>query len=155
VTPSGFDPTFNDPVSPGNDGFLAALDMLPSGAARYGTATPRPGAVIGAEDSPLAGFPFNVTSVGGPPGASGLLLLGVAPVIPPRSFLGVALNVDISLPWTSLGVTSDSLGFSRTGFFLPPAASGLRLYLQYAWIGVNGTSGPTAWTSKGLALAVQ
>ena len=158
-TPGAYDPTFNDQVFPGNDGFLAALDLLPAGARPYGSATSpvTGGVVIGVEEAPLAGYPLTLTSTGGPPGAGGVLLLATAPAIPAENFLGVAVNVDFMSPWSQFGLATDGLGYAALTLALPPGSGGLRAYAQFAWINPAPSIplSPPVWATRGLALTVQ
>jgi hypothetical protein len=143
----------------GSDGFVAKLDLLPTGASRFGSSTPScQGPIwIGVTKMPVQGDPtFALTSSGSPPSAIGFLAAGTGAIPSGIPLLGLQVYLDPTQPFFLLGATSDALGWCERGFPLPPGTQGLAAYFQFAWLNTASCGGlGTLSASNALAVTVQ
>jgi hypothetical protein len=132
------------PVTPGvlstalsgpGDGFIAKLDLLPTGASKYGIATPGCGGkpVIGLTAMPKTGQKLSITCGRAPPNSSGYLMIGVAKADDPPETLGATFYVDPTQHFVLVPVVAGSDGNVHVTFRLSSmsAPPGTRRFAQY------------------------
>jgi hypothetical protein len=137
---------------------LTKLTMLPTGVARFGSATPGslglPAAGVTAMPK-LGSSTFGVTCTQGPPARSGLLALSLSALDRPLPAVGVGLWIDPTGLLALLPTQTDGLGFCELRLRIPsnPAAVGLTAFAQFVW---KDPAGPAGWSaSNALAITVQ
>ena len=142
------------------DALEAGALPLPTGVVRYGTSTPAcQGPIqIGVRDLPTVGNPkFAITTVHAPPDATGWIVMGTQPAVPPRLAKGAEIFVDLEKLHLLLPAHSNSGGFDEFAVAFPPASLGMTLYWQSIWgatVDCGAPSGVLA-TSDALAVTVQ
>ncbi len=143
--------------SPFHDGFVACLDMLPAGVAKYGTSTPACAGpiAIGVTKMPRAGEPsFGLTSTNGPASAPGILLVGVGQDAGGTDVLGASVHLTPAAPFAAYVASSNTLGHATSTHAIPPGATGAQVFAQFLWLDPSGC-GPLLSASNALALTVQ
>lgn len=154
TTPGAFQTT----NAGGTDGFLALLDLLPTGAQRFGRGTAGcPGMpVADVTSQPFvgnAGFAFQCARV--PPNSIGFFLLTGSGLQSPQVLQGIELWVDPASGAAFHVVTADADG--NAAFPLPvpnlPQLVGLGLSAQFAWPDTCAPQGLSA--SDAIAIVVQ
>ncbi len=142
------------------DGFVAVLDMLPTGASAYGASTPGCAGplAIGVNGMPQVGnLGFALTCSHGPQNALGLLGFSAAALPSPLSLLGVSVWIDAS-PSALLAVLPAASNGIGTALFLAPippipSLAGLSAHAQFLWADPCGPAGFSA--SNALAISIQ
>jgi hypothetical protein len=142
-----------------DDLFLLTLEMLPTGATRFGSATlgcngpPE----IGVLASPTNGnTAFGITCAGAPPLGNGLLGIAPAWLNPPLVVSGLSVWVDpASTGFLMLPVTSNAAGYCVKQMAVPagPGFIGLTGYAQFAWADSCAPGGLSG--SCGLSVTIQ
>jgi hypothetical protein len=140
TTPNGYDGSPNG----GNDGFVAHLDLLPTGVLSYGASSPGCSGRLAASvtSMPRVGnASFSLTCTNLSPPAVGFFGISPAPAILPTHVLGIDVWVDTTALVTLF------LSTAQRGIDLPapipanPALGGLSLAAQFAFY--ESTAGPT------------
>jgi hypothetical protein len=159
ATAGAYDSSYNGGVNVLGDGIVARFDLLPTGVVKYGTSTPScTGPVaLGVTRMPLAGDPlFAFTSVGTPPAAAGLLVVGVGQDLAGTLVLGISLHVDLGQPVVLLPILASGLGAATTTVPIPPGTTGTRVFVQSVWAGTPACGGlGTLSASHALEVTVQ
>jgi hypothetical protein len=140
------------------DGFLAELDMLPTGVQTYGTSTPACSGEIymGVTSWPKSGNTgFALTCNGAPPGAGGLFLAGVA--LPNGGpVLGIRLYLNPTMPLVAAFVNANLDGFIQVPLPIPAGIpTGTKVAFQHVWINPKGCGTGLLSASHGLEITVQ
>jgi len=118
-----------------SDGFVAKLDLLPTGVSKYGQATAgcagKP--VIGSTAMPKTGGTLSITCGRAPPQASGFLMIGTNKTSSPLMVLGAGLHVDPLQPFVLVPVIAGNDGNVDVAFHLSPsiAPPGTHRYVQF------------------------
>lgn len=154
---------FNPVKNANYDGFLATLDLLPTGSEAFGSASP---ACAGAPFSSVTTMPavgaanFALTCSDAPPSAPGVVPLCAASLTVPVRLFGIDLWVDPSTLLIIPAVNSDARGAADLALAIPPVGSlaGARLHAQFLWLGPSAPPpcpplGVSA--SRGLAITIQ
>ncbi len=137
TTAGAFDTTYNGV----QDGFVARVDLLPTGVRAFGASSPGCDGplAIGVNSWPQRGnAAFAFTCSGAPPSAPGVLALSSATLTAPLPVLGIGLWVD---PFAALFLTLQATSTASGGGFaplpIPGQASivGFRLAAQFVWVG--------------------
>ncbi|MGH7149425.1 MAG: hypothetical protein ACREIU_01940, partial [Planctomycetota bacterium] len=162
VSAGAFDTTLNSSVYCSfatfcADGFVARLDLLPTGVTKYASSTPGCAGPLAAAVSSLpqvGNAAFSVTCTNGPANAGGTLGVSLAAASPPFLLAGalVAIDPTVLIPVT---VASDALGACQAPIPIPanPALSGVQAFLQFFWPDPCAPGGVSA--SDALAIQVQ
>ncbi len=143
--------------SPFHDGFVACLDMLPAGVAKYGTSTPACAGpiAIGVTKMPRAGEPsFGLTSTNGPVSAPGILLVGVGQDAAGTDVLGASVHLTPAAPFAAYVASSNTVGHATSTHAIPLGAAGAQVFAQFLWLDPSGC-GPLLSASNALAVTVQ
>lgn len=155
ATPGAYDTTYNG----GGDAFVALLDLLPLGSARFGPWTPAcaPAAPIGMTVEPRENVAdFAIVGAGAPPATAGALLLAAAPLPVPVPILGARLVVDFLGPMIIVPGTSDARGRSLAPLPLGGGLRGAVLSAQWLWLGTSACGGfGTLSSSNGLTVGIR
>ncbi len=152
TTPGAFDTTQNG----FGDAVITRLDMLPTGAARFGSSTPGcDGPLgIGVTAMPQIGAAFSVTGTNAPAAASGFLAVSSAVLTEPLFVGGAQIWIDPARV-VLLPVESSGLGAVEVPFELPadPRLIDAEAALQFLW---PDDCAPT-WlsASSGLLVTIQ
>jgi hypothetical protein len=154
TTPGAFGAELQGPAS----AFIAQLDMLPTGASKYGASTP--GAqgplAIGVTAMPQIGADvFALTCTNAPPVSIGLLLIGTAARPTPLSLLGADIWVDLTAPLFRVRAESNAAGFALIPLPIPAdgALVGVQGFAQFVWLDPRAPGRLLA--SNALAITVQ
>lgn len=155
TTPGAFDRSANGM----RDGFVARLDMLPTGVAKFGTSTPGCDGPLAAGVTAMAraGLPFGLTCTRAPTSSlQGVLVLGARALRTPLVAKSASLWIDPVAAFLLLPATSDELGLSWLQGVIPnaPALVGGTFMVQYFWPNACGAPGQLA-ASNALAITVQ
>jgi hypothetical protein len=132
---------------------LASLDLpLPEGVLTYGYSTPSCHGPIAIGVTAPPGQPFAIDCLGAPPGAAGLLVLGLFPHAEGTPILNFTLLIDVGLPYFLVPVVATAGGYVQVPISAP---SGQRFCAQFVWLNPPGcgASGPLA-ASNGLDVTV-
>jgi hypothetical protein len=156
VTPGAFQPAH---AGGPHDGVIAVIDMLPTGASRFGTSTPgcTGPLAIGVTAMAQVGKPFGLSCSNAPPlSTMGLLFLGVTPLSLPLTAKGVALWVDPVPSFLLVPVTSNTLGATWLEAGLPSDTGlvGATFFTQFFWPNPCGSPG-TLSASNALGITIQ
>lgn len=152
TTPGAYDTTFNKK----GDGFVARLDLLPTGASRYGASTPGCDGLIaiGVDGLPQQGASVALTCRDAPPSSPGFLAIAFGRLDPPGRLVGVDFWLD---PTTGLlllpGFTSDANGYVEAAGALPSGSAGVTFDCQWLWVDACGSKGFSA--SNALEITIQ
>ena len=132
---------------------LASLDLpLPEGVLTYGPSTPSCLGPIAIGVTSPPGEPFAVDCIGAPPGASGLLVLGLAPDTEGTPIAGLTLLVKVGLPYFLIPVTATAGGYAQVPLSVP---SGKHVCAQFVWLNPAGCgAGGLLAASNGLEVTV-
>ena len=131
VTLGAFDTTYN---GGGSDCYLALLDPLPVGIARYGRATPSCAGdfYIGAiEDASISRSHQTLYVSQGPGSAHGMLLISRASSTQGMSLFGASLWVDPAVTIGHIVASTGPRGYGEVQWSLPPAPPGTKVYAQF------------------------
>jgi hypothetical protein len=135
-----------------DDAFLLQMELLPTGATRYGFPTAGcAGALeIGVNSLPVNGNAGFVVACSGAPQSSPSGVLGVSafPLGSPMFVSGLAVWIDLASPSIlTFPASSNASGLSVVGLPLPAGLAGLTGFLQFGWPdscapgGLSGTCG--------------
>ena len=155
VTPGAFDTSHNG----GWDGFVARLDLLPTGATAYGTSTAGcAGALpIGVTSIPQVGnAAFAITCGHAPATAAGFFGVSSGGLATPILLGSLAVWIDPLAPvFFEIIVPSNTIGASTVPIPIPavPALAGAQAFFQFAWPDVCAPGGISA--SNALEIVVQ
>ena len=124
------------------DGFVARLDMLPTGAAVFGISSP---GCTGPLPIDVTSMPrvgngaFAITCNNAAPNAAGLIGFAGAGLPSPATVLGVDVWIDPTLLLATASLTSNPVGASEVPLPIPasPTLMGVRLFAQFVWLGPN------------------
>jgi hypothetical protein len=128
-------------VHTGNgDGFVIRLDMLPTGASVFGSASPgcTGPLAIGVTSMPQIGnAAFAITCGNAAPTTAGLIAFAGAGLPSEITVLGVDVWIDPTSLLTTATVFSNPIGAGEVPLPIPAASAlvGLRLFAQFVWIG--------------------
>ena len=150
---------FNSTLRGSNDGFIARMDLLPTGVHRYGRSTNgcRGPIVMDVTRMPAGGaLDFTLACSAAPPLTVGWLLLGVAPDPVGTPFLGARLHVDPFNFVLALPITSTAAGYASVRVPLYRTWRGAHLFGQFLWANPATCvgSGPMS-SSNALEIVVQ
>jgi hypothetical protein len=156
TTPGCYSPL---PAGGQTDGVVTRMDLLPLGAQIYGTSTPacHGPIAIGVTEMPAAGSTsFGIYASGAPPGAIGVLGLGVAA-------LGAGVPFGEALLWVNPGLAPSlstvlvpATPFVEKTIAIPAGTAGLRAFAQFMFVNPAGCGTPGALSaSNALILTVQ
>ena len=150
---------FNATLRGMNDGFVARMDLLPTGVERYGVSSGacRGTMVMDVTSMPTAGMQeFTVVCSAAPPSATGWLLLGAVPDNPGRPVLGARVHLGLSSTIVALPVSSNALGFGAVRMPLNSVGRGAQAFAQFVWVNPSSCmgNGPLS-SSHALAIVVQ
>ncbi|MHC4814012.1 MAG: DUF7948 domain-containing protein [Planctomycetota bacterium] len=135
TTANAFDPTNNR----GRDGFVARLEMLPTGVSAFGTSTPGcngPLAISVTSIPRIGNAAFALTCGNAPPNGSGLIAFSGAQLQKPLVILGAGIWVDTTSPaFLVLPVTSNGIGAAVFKVPVPNDSMlvGVRAFTQFVW----------------------
>jgi hypothetical protein len=156
VTPGCFAPT---PFGGQADGMVTRMELVPRGAATYGTSTPAcDGPIaIGVTQIPVAGATsFGLYASGAPPSAVGVLGLSPAAFGSPIPLGGALVWVDPGVSPIVLPVVVPATPFVERGLSIPLGATGLQVFGQFVFLNPSncGAVGGLS-ASNAIALTVQ
>jgi hypothetical protein len=142
-----------------SDGFVARMDLLPTGVNRYGGSS---GAcqgqiIMDVTRMPAAGaLDFTVVCSAAPPSARGWLILSAAPDHAGTPILGAILHVSTSRVLSALPLASDTLGLGVVRLPPLPVGLGARFFAQFVWVNTANCpgAGPLS-SSNALEIVVQ
>jgi len=155
TTPNVLDPTYNGSF----DVWVTRLDLLPTGAARYGEGTrgclgPL---VIGVNSMPEVGNgSFGITCGNASPFTSGLFLLGAAPLSAPLTIADVNVWVNPAGPFLFLlYAAANEIGAAERALPIPldPSLQGGQVFAQFLFIDLCASSALAA--SEAIAISIQ
>jgi hypothetical protein len=144
-------------LSGSSDGFVAKLDLLPTGASKYGIATPgcsgKP--VIGLTAMPKTGQKLSITCGRAPPNSTGFLIIGDTKAESLPETLGATLYVDPTQHFVLVPLISGSDGNVHVTFRLSSmsAPPGTRRFAQFVFR--DPCISPGIATSNALEVIVQ
>jgi len=154
TTPGAFDPSANGM----KDGFIAKLDMLPTGVSKYGSSTAgcQGKSWTGVTAMPKVGGLFGITCTNADPLATpAFLMIGIAGVRTGLSAKGTQMWVSPFLPYLLVPVGFNDVGFTNVSLAIPsvPSFANLTLFVQV----FNASScAPNGWAaSNALAVTIQ
>ena len=155
TTVGAFDGSFNGI----RDTVVTLLDMLPTGAEKYGVSTPGcSGALaIGVTAMPQVGKPFGLTCTNAPASSvQGLLVLGLSALSQPASAKGAQSWVNPTPVLLLLPASSNALGLASLQGSLPnsPGLVGASFAVQFFWPNACGSAGSLC-ASNALVITVQ
>ena len=132
---------------------LASLDLpLPEGVLTYGHSTPSCHGPIAVGVTAPPGQPFAVDCIGAPPGAAGMLVIGLSPDTEGTPILGMTLLIEVGLPYFLVPVVATAGGYVQVPISVP---SGKRFYAQFVWLNPSGCgAGGLVAASNGIDVTV-
>jgi hypothetical protein len=155
TTPGSFDPTYNGL----GDAYIARLDLLPAGVARFGVSAPGcgPATPAGITVQPRENASnFALLCAGAPAQTSGLLLVGTARLPTGFPLLGASLLVDLGSPHVQAGIATDAAGRLAIPVQLPTGLKGVRVFTQFLFLNTPTCGGLNRLSSSdGLDITVQ
>ena len=150
---------FDDTANGMQDGFVAKLDMLPTGAEKYGASTPGCSGplAIGVSAMPQVGKPFGLTCTNAPASsAQGILVLGLTGLSQSVSAKGAELWVNPVPLLLLLPAGSNALGLAWLQGPIPnaPGLVGASFAVQFFWPNGCRPAGSLS-ASNALAITIQ
>jgi hypothetical protein len=156
VTPGAFATT---PAGGQTDGMVTRMDLLPTGAASFGSSTPScyGPLVIGPTEMPAAGSStFSIYASGAPPGSLGFLGLAPNPIASGFSIAGLTLWIEPGPGLVLLPAPAQSFPYAEVSVPIPPGTVGLRAHAQLAFLNTSTCGGAgTLSATNALELTVQ
>jgi len=138
---------------------IARLDLLPTGAARFGTSTPACGGPIVIGVTRMASSPdpnFAFTCIEAPPSTTGYLALSLGKIPSGFQVLGVTLYVDPATPHIVIPDGTNSVGYAETPVPIPPGIRGVQFHCQYLWANTPQCGGAGKFSaSNAISITVQ
>jgi hypothetical protein len=155
TTPGAFDETANGM----QDGFVAKLDMLPTGAQKSGISTPGCAGplAIGVTAMPQVGKPFGLTCTNAPASSGqGILVLGLSALSQPGLAKGAQFWVNPAPVLLLLPAGSNALGLAWLQGTIPnaPGLVGASFAVQFFWPNGCGPAGSLS-ASNALVITIQ